>query len=386
MPEYLAPGVYVEEVSFRAKSIEGVSTTTTGFVGPARYGPVDIESEIITSLVEYERIYGDRQQLVYDGGAASPNFLWHAARAFFEEGGKRLYVARIFSRLGGNTAPPYSRPGGDIDDDTPDDTDGAFHDGHARAWLTQDPGGGARDNSILARARFPGAAGNRRVRITVTLGQNMLSGIAGGLSAGSLRDHDTVWIGDVESPVSSPVGAGGLYVAHFDRDEKTWIFGQSGTTQANDLRLNRPQGSSAPQLDPAAGHEVRLVSLTVSVSPAEDGLPDVWLRRARLAHRTLQAEPEQPVAGALAANRHPRRFRRHHRSRRARRHHRLRHAHRHERDALRSALRLGLARPRRLEDLDRHGALGRDSARGRQRRPAPRRRRIRRHGRCHHER
>ena len=30
MPEYLAPGVFVEETSFRAKTIEGVSTTTTG--------------------------------------------------------------------------------------------------------------------------------------------------------------------------------------------------------------------------------------------------------------------------------------------------------------------------------------------------------------------
>ena len=29
MPEYLAPGVYVEEVSFRSKSIEGVPTSTT---------------------------------------------------------------------------------------------------------------------------------------------------------------------------------------------------------------------------------------------------------------------------------------------------------------------------------------------------------------------
>jgi phage tail sheath protein FI len=276
MPEYLAPGVYVEEVSFRAKSIEGVSTTTTGFVGPARYGPVDIEPEIITSLVEYERIYGDRQPLVYDGGNTSPNFLWHAARAFFEEGGKRLYVARAFSQLGGGTAPPYRRPGGDIDDDTPDDTDGTFHDGHARAWLTQDPGIGSRDNSILLRARFPGAAGNRRVRVTVTLGQNMLSGTAGNLSAGSLRDHDTVWIGDVQSPISSPVGAGGLYVVHFDRDEKTWVFGQSATTQTNDLRLNRAQGSSAPQLDPAAGHELRLVTLTVSVSPPDGGLSEVW--------------------------------------------------------------------------------------------------------------
>ena len=39
MPEYLAPGVFMEEVSYRSKSIEGVSTTTTGFVGPTRYGP-----------------------------------------------------------------------------------------------------------------------------------------------------------------------------------------------------------------------------------------------------------------------------------------------------------------------------------------------------------
>ena len=44
MPEYLAPGVYVEETSFRSKSIEGVSTSTTGFVGPARKGPEAVGS------------------------------------------------------------------------------------------------------------------------------------------------------------------------------------------------------------------------------------------------------------------------------------------------------------------------------------------------------
>ena len=53
MPEYLAPGVYVEETSFRSKSIEGVSTTTTGFIGPSRYGPVDLEPDIVTSLGEF---------------------------------------------------------------------------------------------------------------------------------------------------------------------------------------------------------------------------------------------------------------------------------------------------------------------------------------------
>lgn len=30
MPEYLAPGVYVEEVSYRSKAIDGVATTGVG--------------------------------------------------------------------------------------------------------------------------------------------------------------------------------------------------------------------------------------------------------------------------------------------------------------------------------------------------------------------
>ena len=101
MPEYLAPGVYVEETSFRAKSIEGVSTTTTGFIGPTRYGPLDLEPEIITSLVEFERTYGDGERLQFVNTTARrqmDNYMWHAARAFFEEGGKRLYVSRVLHR------------------------------------------------------------------------------------------------------------------------------------------------------------------------------------------------------------------------------------------------------------------------------------------------
>ena len=95
MPEYLAPGVFVEEVSYRAKSIEGVSTTTTGFVGATRFGPLDLEPEIVTSLVEYERVYGGAGKLNFNG-AELDNYMWNAVRAFFEEGGKRVYVARAF--------------------------------------------------------------------------------------------------------------------------------------------------------------------------------------------------------------------------------------------------------------------------------------------------
>ena len=67
MPDYLAPGAYVEETSFRSKSIEGVSTATAGFVGPTRYGPIDGSLELVTSLRDFERDYGDGRQLGYDG-------------------------------------------------------------------------------------------------------------------------------------------------------------------------------------------------------------------------------------------------------------------------------------------------------------------------------
>ena len=284
MPEYLAPGVYVEETSFRAKSIEGVSTTTTGFVGPARYGPIDLEADIITGLVEYERVYGDREALSLtpkDGGPklSQPNFLWHAVRAFFEEGGKRLYVARVFRQLGAEPK-PYKRPGDKLADDKPDVVQGLNADGHGRAWLTPDPGAGARDNSVLVRARFPGAYGNLRVVITAVLGQNMLAGERGALSAGALRDWDAVWVGDLTSPFSggpfgSPVGsppsASGLYLARFNRAEQTFVFNADGGTPANnDLRLNVPKGSSLPALDPNEGHELRLVTFTVTVRSATD--------------------------------------------------------------------------------------------------------------------
>jgi phage tail sheath protein FI len=94
MPEYLAPGVFVEETSFRQKSIEGVSTSTTAFVGPTRYGPEEGEPPLLTSFTEFERIYGGLDQLEYDNEAPSHNYIAHAVRAYFEEGGKRLYVAR----------------------------------------------------------------------------------------------------------------------------------------------------------------------------------------------------------------------------------------------------------------------------------------------------
>ena len=103
MPEYLAPGVYVEEVSYRSKLIEGVPTSTTGYCGMTPFGPVQhpdgpspTEPRLITSFTEFERVYGGIARILPDGGPERESYVGHAARAFFLNGGSRLYVSRVF--------------------------------------------------------------------------------------------------------------------------------------------------------------------------------------------------------------------------------------------------------------------------------------------------
>lgn len=52
MPEYLAPGVYVEEIEIGAKPIEGVSTSTVGMIGVAKRGPLN-KPALITGFAEF---------------------------------------------------------------------------------------------------------------------------------------------------------------------------------------------------------------------------------------------------------------------------------------------------------------------------------------------
>ncbi len=96
MPEYLAPGVFVEEVSYRAKSIEGVGTSVAAIVGPTRTGPTRGTPEVCTSFAEFERMFGDDSDLDFaDVTGTTLNHTALAARAFFDNGGKQLYVSRI---------------------------------------------------------------------------------------------------------------------------------------------------------------------------------------------------------------------------------------------------------------------------------------------------
>ena len=54
MPEYLAPAVFVEETSFRAKSIEGVGTSTAAFVGMTARGPLSVSPSDPTAAAAHQ--------------------------------------------------------------------------------------------------------------------------------------------------------------------------------------------------------------------------------------------------------------------------------------------------------------------------------------------
>ncbi len=203
MPEYLAPGVFVEEVSFRAKSIEGVSTTTTGFVGPTRYGPLDIEPEIITSLVEFERVYGGRERLDFEDAGEIDNYMWHGVRSFFEEGGKRLYVSRVFSPAA--EASPAGRNWS----------------GYANGALDGSPA------QLPVYARFPGQAGNARVSFAFKAGQNALSDVAGEPTLRGVNHRDVVLIKARKPDLACSISEG-YYLALRDREHDTWGFSASG--------------------------------------------------------------------------------------------------------------------------------------------------------------
>ncbi len=91
MPEYLSPGVYIEEFEIGAKPIEGVSTSTVGFLGETERGPTG--PKLITSWTQFVRLYGGQ----FDQKDISP-YLPYAVEGFFANGGSRCYVARVVDK------------------------------------------------------------------------------------------------------------------------------------------------------------------------------------------------------------------------------------------------------------------------------------------------
>lgn len=91
MAEYLSPGVYVEEYDSGATPMQGVSTSTAGFVGLAERGPVIGQPQLVTSFADYKRMYGGYLSKAGYGGA---RYLPYAVEQFFANGGARAFIMR----------------------------------------------------------------------------------------------------------------------------------------------------------------------------------------------------------------------------------------------------------------------------------------------------
>ena len=91
MAEYLSPGVYVEEFDSGATPMQGVSTSTAGFIGLAERGPVIGEPQLVTSFADYKRMYGG---YLSEAGFGAARFLPYAVEQFFQNGGSRAYIMR----------------------------------------------------------------------------------------------------------------------------------------------------------------------------------------------------------------------------------------------------------------------------------------------------
>jgi phage tail sheath protein FI len=85
MPEYLTPGVFIEEIERGPRPIEGVPTSTAAFLGETERGP--LRPRLVTSYNDYRRWFG--------GPFRDGRYMPHAAAGFFENGGKRAYIARV---------------------------------------------------------------------------------------------------------------------------------------------------------------------------------------------------------------------------------------------------------------------------------------------------
>ena len=92
MAEYLSPGVYVEEYDSSPRSIEGVGTSTAGFVGLAEKGPSIGAPALVTSFKSFTKQFGGFLSEFTHG---EYRYLANSVEQFFVNGGTRCFVSRV---------------------------------------------------------------------------------------------------------------------------------------------------------------------------------------------------------------------------------------------------------------------------------------------------
>ncbi len=96
MPQYLSPGVYVEELEAATRPLEGVGTAVAAFVGFAEDGPFH-KPTLITNWTQFTSTFG---------GFVGGSYLAHSVYAYLNNGGGVAYVVRIGQAPGADGATP----------------------------------------------------------------------------------------------------------------------------------------------------------------------------------------------------------------------------------------------------------------------------------------
>lgn len=239
------PGVYIEEIASGVRTITGVATSVTAFVGRALRGPADddpLSPVAVFSFGEFTRVFGG----LWLGSA-----LGFAVRDFFLNGGSQALIVRCF------------RPGAGPD--------------KARAELDA--------NTLALIAATPGSWGNSlRARIDLEVRPLLPGEAANSLFNLTVKDTGT---GVVESFRNVSVTPG--HARRIDRvlaGESTLV--RVDTAAATPIPANAPLGHAAvpagedlfPDAIPAR------YSAVASAGRATDGLP---LRRTEISDPALEA-------------------------------------------------------------------------------------------------
>lgn len=93
------PGVYIEEIPSGVRTITGVATSITAFVGRTLRGPTD-EPTTINGFADFERVFG---------GLWTGSWLGYAVRDFYLNGGSQAIIVRLYHP---DPAPPPNGGGG----------------------------------------------------------------------------------------------------------------------------------------------------------------------------------------------------------------------------------------------------------------------------------
>lgn len=236
------PGVYIEELPSGSRTIVGVATSITAFVGRALRGPAD-EPVVINGFGDFERIYGG---------------LWRGSRMadsvsdFFTNGGAQAVIVRIFQgdTLGKAAAKAVSDAAGAVTGDGDAVVAGAKT--AAAAYDTKTPAEKAAAAAVVAAVEKAKADG---------LTADEIKAAAAAVSASAAVDSAHLDFADLTLEAASP-GVWG-------RGLRAWADGNASAEVAAQLGLGAADLFNLTVRDAATGETEIFRNVTVKESPRQ---------------------------------------------------------------------------------------------------------------------